>query len=168
MGYYFSSYSANAATPHGKGTTTPPAVSIYGPNGVGFASDAFDKSPDCDTCICGNLACPDARANHPKEKPWRPKSFSLSKGTARGSIELTWTKPDFDGFSPITDYEYQLDYYSVSLRRYVTYCNWTSAGTSMYKLISTQYSRTKFRVRMRAVNGEGTGDKTGYKLITTR
>ena len=66
MGYYFSSYSANAATPHGKGTTTPPAVSIYGPNGVDFASDAFDKSPDCDTCICGNRSCPDARSNHPK------------------------------------------------------------------------------------------------------
>lgn len=55
---YLDSYFPDSPTKHGKGTTTPPAVSIYGPNGIGFADDTFDKSPGCNSCIDGSKHCP--------------------------------------------------------------------------------------------------------------
>ena len=63
-GYYISSYSPQSPSNHGSGATTPPAVSIYGPNGVGFRSNAFDVSPRCDTCADNSSNCPDADTQH--------------------------------------------------------------------------------------------------------
>ena len=96
----------------------------------------------------------------------------MSQGTARGSIELTWTQPEFDGFSSITDYEYKLEWeYNGS---YVSWNDdeWTSVGsrsmTTMRKLITGLHSRTQFRATIRARNIKGPSRHLPYKTITTR
>lgn len=65
-GYYIASYRSQSPSNHGSGSgiTTPPAVSIYGRNGVGFSSNAFDVSPRCDTCVDNSSNCPDSDTNH--------------------------------------------------------------------------------------------------------
>ncbi len=152
-----------------KGTTDPPAVSIYGPNGVGFADDAFDNSPNCDSCVCGRRSCPDAGTNHPRAVPDRPKSFSVAKTWSKGQIRLKWKKSDSDGNSPITDYQYQYSYYRESSGGWTAWDDsWESAGMDMTELISGLRSKTTYRVRMRAVNDEGPSEITGWMPVTTR
>ena len=167
-GYYLRSYrNALNATKCGKGTTTPPSKSIYGPNGVGFASDDFDKSPNCNSCICGSRTCPDAPTNHPKEKPG-PVTFSLSRSAVRGSIVLTWNKPDFDGFTRIYDYEYKMEYKG-SDGNYHLHNDWQSVGRIWYyRRFTGLHSGTEYRVSICARNKEGTSSTRYYKYITTK
>lgn len=47
------------------------------------------------------------------DKPLQP-IYNIAKTDYKGQIRLTWTEPDFDGGSPITDYEYQYSYYRSS------------------------------------------------------
>lgn len=105
------------------------------------------------------------------KKPDRPESFSLSQSYHKGAFILRWTKSVSDGGSSITDYQYQLSYYSETDKRWSPWPDddsWESAGTDMYELVSGLRSKTKYRVRMRAKNREGPSGITGYKTVTTR
>ena len=173
-GFYLQKYEGRSPTKCGDGTTTKPAVSIYGSNGVGLPESVMDKSSSCDSCICGSRTCPDARANHPKELPGAV-SFSLSHGAAPGSIALSWHKPDFDGFSEITDYEYRLRYKG-SDGIYYLLKDWKSFGfvsytnsNSYYIVLQTGLSKARIQVTIRAVNEDkGAGTSLSYKYINTK
>ena len=101
--------------------------------------------------------------------PDRPKSFSLEKGWSKGQIRLKWTKPDSDEGSKITDYEYQYSFWSDIANNWTKWpSGWDSAGTDMTELISGLRSKTKYRVRMRAVSGNVPSVNTGYRTVITR
>lgn len=157
-GYYYTEYYTYSPTKHGANVfhspkTIPLTVSIYGPNGVGLAADALDKSPGCDSCIDGSRYCPDARKNHPKTNPDSPASFKLKNGAARGSIVLTWTKTKFDGNADITDYQYKIAYRTGGYgSSYTSWSDWRSAGTDRYELITGLHRRARYRIAMRSKN----------------
>ena len=149
-------------------STTPPAVSIHGPNGVGVSDSAVgDASPGCTSCLDGSKHCPDAGTKHPKTVPDRPKSFSVSKGRHYGSIELTWTDSEFDGGLPIKDYQYAIKRWMPDKKRYSAWV-WSSAGKDNYEYISTAYSKGKYCIKMRAENKEGYSKETGIKIVYSK
>lgn len=150
------------------GSPDPPNVSINGPNGVGLSdSDVGDDSPGCPSCLDGSKHCPDAGKNHPKTVPDRPKSFSVSKGNAAGSIELTWVDSEFDGGLPVDDYQYAIKRWMPDQNRYSSWV-WSSAGKDNYEYISTAYSKNKYCIKMRAENSEGYSEETGIKIIYSK
>lgn len=165
---YIAGWKSDTQSFHGLGEPDPPAVSINGPNGVGLSdSDFDDASPKCGSCLDGSKHCPDAGTKHPKTVPDRPKSFSVSKGSTAGSIELTWQDSDFDGGLTITDYEYGIKRWIPDENRYSSWV-YSSAGTDNYEYISTGYSNAKYCIRMRAKNSEGYSEKTGIKIIYSK
>lgn len=60
--YYIKSYTGDP-TNCGKGETTPPPGSVFGPMGVGIHKD-IDKTPNCYSCIDGSPFCPQAATHH--------------------------------------------------------------------------------------------------------
>lgn len=88
-----------------------------------------------------------------------------------GEILLTWTASADDGGTPITDYEYQYCYYNEGYRDEGYWSGWTkwkSAGKDMAEYINVLRAKTKYRVRMRAVNSVGESGATDYVTVTTR
>lgn len=63
-GAYVSGLHTSSFTGHDEGTTSPPSVSVNGPNGVGLDKDDYDKSPNCDKCLDSSQYCPDASTKH--------------------------------------------------------------------------------------------------------
>ena len=100
--------------------------------------------------------------------PDRPGSFSVSQGAARGSISLSWEASDFDGNSPITDYEYQYQEATRGRLSWGPWSSWQSGGTDMYELITGLNANAEYAIRMRAVNSIGASSVTGQKIIRTR
>ena len=152
-------------------STTPPAVSINGPNGVGVSDSAVgDASPGCSSCLDGSKHCPDASSNHPKTVPDAVSDFRVYRGSARGSIVVSWDKPDFDGYSKIKDYEYKMDWKSNG--SYVSWNDWTSVGKGWshryYKVITGLHSNARYRVTIRARNDKGTSTSWHYKYINVK
>ncbi len=159
IGYYLKNYKAMAESPHRKGTTTPPAVSIYGPNGVGLPESELDKSSYCGSCIDGHDNCPDALTNHPNppvRRPSAPQSLSASTGTFRGWVDLKWIAPESNGGAEITHYVYTYR----RRRRFGTWTGWEGyyrltwdASTS--GTVTSLMGGFVYEFRVKAVNSEG-------------
>ena len=76
-----------------------------------------------------------------------------------GAVELWWDPPEFDGGSPITDYEYNYRQSGGSWN------GWTATGTTlkeydMYYSVSGLTNGTTYQFKVRAKNAVGTGPST--------
>ena len=98
--------------------------------------------------------------------PDRPGSFELSP--RKTAILLRWTDSESDGGSPITDYEYQIQYSRTQNRtRWTSWSDWTSAGTGNSTWITGLSKNVNYAVRMRAVNAVGSSSVTGIQIVKT-
>ncbi len=93
--------------------------------------------------------------------PDKPNDVILMRNINKGSLRFKWKKPDSDGGSPITDYEYQYKHWKIGSGWQLP-SQWESAGKGMSKLISGLKGNTKYCVRMRAKNKAGKYSDTTY------
>jgi hypothetical protein len=84
----------------------------------------------------------------PDQKPGKPQNVSLAPGVEE--LTVTWDPPAVAGSLPILSYEAQISSDSG--------LNWSPLGTVSSPLVVAGSNGTTYRIRVRAVNGDGEGE----------
>lgn len=100
---------------------------------------------------------------HKAVLPWRPSSISATP--SQNSVTITWGKPVFTGYTPITGYEIKV-YYDMSRNKTILVDGQTLSYVSTYISENSVYA-----VTVSAINRVGTGpflifDKAGVQHLT--